>query len=105
MLFTLQLNKKCKNGADMNKVIFIAFLGLGFSVAAYAQQTSTPSSAAKPAAAQVKKLDFKEADSDGDGRISRAEAKKYGITDAEFKKYDKDNSGFIEQKEVFDWIK
>jgi Ca2+-binding EF-hand superfamily protein len=89
----------------MIKVLFAAFLGLGFSVTAYAQQTSTPPSTAKPAAAQVKKLEFKEADSDGDGRISRAEAKKYGISDADFKKYDKDNSGFIEQKEVFDWIK
>ena len=89
----------------MIKVLFAAFLGLGFSVTAYAQQTSTPSTTAKPAAAQVKKLEFKEADSDGDGRISRAEAKKYGISDADFKKYDKDNSGFIEQKEVFDWIK
>ena len=89
----------------MIKVLFAAFLGLGFSVTAYAQQTSTPPSTAKPAAAQVKKLEFKEADSDGDGRISRAEAKKYGISDADFKKYDKDNNGFIEQKEVFDWIK
>jgi Ca2+-binding EF-hand superfamily protein len=89
----------------MIKVLFAAFLGLGFLVTAYAQQTSTPPTTAKPAAAQVKKLEFKEADSDGDGRISRAEAKKYGISDADFKKYDKDNSGFIEQKEVFDWIK
>ena len=89
----------------MNKVIFVVLLGLGFSVTAYAQQTSTPSSAAKPAATQVKKYDFNAADSDGDGKISRAEAKKYGLSDAEFKKYDKDNSGFIEQKEVFDWIK
>jgi Ca2+-binding EF-hand superfamily protein len=89
----------------MNKVIFVVLLGLGFSVTAYAQQTSTPSSAAKPPAAQVKKYDFNAADSDGDGKISRAEAKKYGLSDAEFKKYDKDNSGFIEQKEVFDWIK
>jgi Ca2+-binding EF-hand superfamily protein len=104
-LLTLQLNKKCKNGAGMNKVIFAALLGLGFSVMAYAQQTSTPPTTAKPAAAQAPKYDFKAADSDGDGRISRAEAKKYGISDAEFKKYDKDNSGFIEQKEVFDWIK
>lgn len=82
----------------MNKVIFVVLLGLGFSVTAFAQQTGTP-------AAPAKKYDFKAADSDGDGKISRAEAKKYGLSDAEFKKYDKDNSGFIEQKEVFDWIK
>ena len=89
----------------MNKVIFVVLLGLGFSVTAFAQQTGAPPSTAKPAAAQAKKYDFKAADSDGDGKISRAEAKKYGLTDAEFKKYDKDNNGFIEQKEVFDWIK
>jgi hypothetical protein len=89
----------------MNKVIFVALLGLGFSVTTYAQQTSAPAAAAKPAAAQAKKYDFSAADSDGDGKISKAEAKKYGLTDAEFKKYDKDNNGFIEQKEVFDWIK
>jgi Ca2+-binding EF-hand superfamily protein len=89
----------------MNKVIFVALLGLGFSITAYAQQTSTPTTAVKPAAPQAKKYDFNAADSDGDGKISRAEAKKYGLTDAEFKKYDKDNNGFIEQKEVFDWIK
>ena len=89
----------------MNKVIFVVLLGLGFSVTAFAQQTGTPAAPAKPAEMQAKKYDFTAADSDGDGKISRAEAKKYGISDAEFKKYDKDNSGFIEQKEVFDWIK
>ena len=84
----------------MKNVIFVAFLGLGFSVTAYAQQTSTPSSSAKPAAAQVKKYDFKAADSDGDGRISVAEAKKYGITITEFKKLDKDNDGFLTRREL-----
>jgi Ca2+-binding EF-hand superfamily protein len=84
----------------MNKVIFVVLLGLGFSVTAYAQQTSTPSSAAKPAAAQAKKYDFKTMDEDGDGKISIAEAKKYGITVTEFKKLDKDNSGFLTQREL-----
>ena len=84
----------------MKKVIFAALLGLGFSVAAYAQQTSTPSSAAKPAAAQAKKYDFKKMDEDGDGKISIAEAKKYGITVTEFKNLDKDNSGFLTQREL-----
>jgi len=84
----------------MKKVIFAALLGLGFSVTAYAQQISTPSSAAKPAAAQVKKYDFKKMDEDGDGKISVAEAKKYGITVTEFKKLDKDNSGFLTQREL-----
>jgi hypothetical protein len=84
----------------MNKVIFVVLLGLGFSVTAYAQQTSTPSSAAKPAAAQAKKYDFKKMDEDGDGKISIAEAKKYGITVTEFKNLDKDNSGFLTQREL-----
>jgi hypothetical protein len=84
----------------MNKVIFAALLGVSFSVTAYAQQTGTPPTTAKPAAAQVKKLDFKEADSDGDGRISRAEAKKYGITVTLFQKLDTDNSGFLTQREL-----
>jgi Ca2+-binding EF-hand superfamily protein len=84
----------------MNKVIFVVLLGLGFSVTAYAQQTSMPSSAAKPAAAQAKKYDFKKMDEDGDGKISIAEAKKYGITVTEFKNLDKDNSGFLTQREL-----
>lgn len=77
----------------MNKVILAALLGMGFSVAVYAQQTTTPP-------AQVKKYDFKTMDTDGDKKISRAEAKKYGITDAEFKVFDKDNSGYITLDEV-----
>jgi hypothetical protein len=84
----------------MNKVFFAALLGLGFSVTAYAQQTGTPPTTPKPAEAQVKKYNFKAADSDGDGKITKAEAKKYGISDAEFKKLDKDNSGYITQNEV-----
>jgi len=89
------LNKKDKSGADMNKVILAALLGLSFSVTVYAQQSSTPSAAAQP-----KKYDFKAADADGDGKITRAEAKKYGITDGEFKVFDKDNSGFITLNEI-----
>ena len=84
----------------MNKVIFVVLLGLGFSVTAYAQQTGAPSSTAKPAAAQAKKYDFKKMDEDGDGKISIAEAKKYGITVTEFKNLDKDNSGFLTQREL-----
>ena len=35
----------------MYKVIFTALLGVSFSVTAYAQQTSTPPTTAKPTAA------------------------------------------------------
>ena len=84
----------------MKKVIFAALLGLGFSVTAYAQQTATPPSTVKPAAAQAKKYNFKAMDEDGDGKISMAEAKKYGITVTVFKQLDKDNSGFLTQREL-----
>lgn len=84
----------------MNKAILAALLVLGFSVVAYAQQATTPPTAAKPAPVQAKKYNFKAIDADGDGKITRAEAKKYGISDAEFKIYDKDNSGFITINEV-----
>ena len=84
----------------MIKVIFAVFLGLGFSVTAYAQQTSTPPTTAKPTAAQAKKYDFKKMDEDGDGKINMAEAKKYGITVTLFKKLDTDNSGFLTQREL-----
>ena len=77
----------------MNKIIFSVLLGLGFSFAVHAQQTTTPP-------AQVKKYDFNKMDMDGDKKISRAEAKKYGITDGEFKVFDKDNSGYITLDEV-----
>jgi Ca2+-binding EF-hand superfamily protein len=78
----------------MKKVILVALIGLSFSVAIYAQQTSAPP------AAKAKKYDFKKMDTDGDGKISRAEAKKYGITDGEFKVFDKDNSGFVTLNEI-----
>lgn len=84
----------------MNKVIFVVLLGLGFSITAYAQQTGTPATTAKSAAAQAKKYDFKAIDADGDGKISIAEAKKYGITVTIFKQLDKDNSGFLTQREL-----
>jgi hypothetical protein len=39
-------------------------------------------------------------DEDGDGKISIAEAKKYGITVTLFQKLDTDNSGFLTQRDL-----
>jgi len=43
----------------------------------------------------VKKYSFKKIDFSGDKQISREEAKKAGISEAEFNLIDKDQSGFI----------
>ncbi|CAN1514471.1 EF-hand domain containing protein [Burkholderiaceae bacterium] len=48
----------------------------------------------------VKKYSFKKIDFSGDQKISREEAKKAGISEAEFKLIDKDNSGFITWSEA-----
>ena len=48
----------------------------------------------------VKKYSFKKIDFSGDKQISREEAKKAGISDAEFNLIDKDNSGFITWNEA-----
>ena len=48
----------------------------------------------------VKKYSFKNVDFSGDKQISREEAKKAGISDAEFNQIDKDHSGFITWSEA-----
>ncbi|MEI6612720.1 EF-hand domain-containing protein [Polynucleobacter sp.] len=48
----------------------------------------------------VKKYSFKNVDFSGDKKISREEAKKAGISDAEFNQIDKDHSGFITWSEA-----
>jgi hypothetical protein len=80
-------------------------LGLALIVvplAVIAQQAPAPS-AAKPADA-AKKYSFKTIDASGDKKISREEAKKSGISDEDFSRWDKDKSGFITWDEVSkDW--
>ena len=48
----------------------------------------------------VKKYSFKNVDFSGDKQISREEANKSGISDAEFNQIDKDHSGFITWSEA-----
>ncbi len=48
----------------------------------------------------VKKYSFKKIDFSGDKQISREEAKKAGISEAEFNLIDKDRSGFITWNEA-----
>ena len=48
----------------------------------------------------VKKYSFKKIDFSGDKKISKEEAKKAGISEAEFNLIDKDRSGFITWNEV-----
>ena len=48
----------------------------------------------------VKKYSFKKIDFNGDKQISREEAKKAGISEAEFNLIDKDRSGFITWNEA-----
>ena len=48
----------------------------------------------------VKKYSFKKIDFSGDKQISKEEAKKAGISEAEFNLIDKDRSGFITWNEA-----
>jgi len=48
----------------------------------------------------VKKYSFKKIDFSGDKKISKEEAKKAGISEAEFNLIDKDRSGFITWNEA-----
>jgi hypothetical protein len=48
----------------------------------------------------VKKYSFKKIDFSGDKQISKEEAKKAGISEAEFNLIDKDHSGFITWNEA-----
>ena len=62
-------------------------------------QVTTPSpEVVNPTA--VKNYSFKKIDFSGDKKISREEAKKAGISEAEFNLVDKDHSGFITWSEA-----
>ena len=49
---------------------------------------------------KISSAEFKACDPNGDMMITKAEAKACGMTDAEFKALDKDQSGSIEAREV-----
>jgi hypothetical protein len=85
---------------QIRKLLGAALIALPLAV--IAQQAPAPS-AAKPADA-AKKYSFKTIDASGDKKISREEAKKSGISDEDFNRWDKDKSGFITWDEVSkDW--
>jgi hypothetical protein len=83
----------------IRKLLGLALIAVPLTVMA---QAPAPS-AAKPADA-AKKYSFKTIDASGDKKISREEAKKSGISDEDFNRWDKDKSGFITWDEVSkDW--
>ncbi len=69
-----------------------------FPITVFSQATTPAAQAVNPIA--VKKYSFKKIDFSGDKQISKEEAKKAGISDAEFNFIDKDNSGFITWNEA-----
>jgi hypothetical protein len=69
-----------------------------FPLTVFSQAAPPATQAANPIV--VKKYSFKKIDFSGDKQISREEAKKAGISDAEFNLIDKDNSGFITWNEA-----
>lgn len=69
---------------------------MGFIFAAYAADTTPP--ATSKTAAEMNAFQAKY-DKNKDGKISKDESKAAGITDAQFKKADTNNDGFIDGKE------
>ena len=69
-----------------------------FPITVFSQAATPAAKAENPIV--VKKYSFKKIDFSGDKQISREEAKKAGISDAEFNLIDKDNSGFITWSEA-----
>jgi hypothetical protein len=94
MKFKTQLTWRFK--MKFSKILIASLCLLPITV--FSQSVSPPPQVANPAA--VKKYSFKKIDFSGDQQISREEAKKAGISDAEFKLIDKDNSGFITWNEA-----
>jgi len=69
-----------------------------FPITVFSQATTPSAQAINPIV--VKKYSFKKVDFSGDKQISREEANKAGISDAEFNLIDKDHSGFITWSEA-----
>lgn len=67
-------------------------------ITVFSQATTPAPEGAKPTV--VKKYSFKNIDFNGDKQISKEEAKKAGISEAEFNLIDKDRSGFITWNEA-----
>ena len=67
-------------------------------ITVFSQITTPAPEAAKPIV--VKQYSFKKIDFNGDKQISREEAKKAGISEAEFNLIDKDRNGFITWNEA-----
>ena len=67
-------------------------------ITVFSQALTPPPQAVNPV--EVKKYSFKKIDFSGDKQISREEAKKAGISEAEFNLIDKDHSGFISRDEA-----
>jgi len=65
-----------------------------------AQSQSADPSATQPAPSAQKGATFESLDTDGDGRISKAEAAANQNVLDQFSRYDKDGNGFIERAEV-----
>jgi Ca2+-binding EF-hand superfamily protein len=79
----------------MNKQILVAALVLCLSGVAYAADTPTD--------AQIDAA-FKKADPDGDGTVSWAEARRFGISKAAFAHANPDKDGTLDKKEFVEAI-
>ena len=75
-----------------------------FVCAALLSATSSAQSAPEPTEAQIDAA-FKKADPDGNGTLSWAEARRFGITRAAFEKANPDKDGSLDKKEFLAAVK
>lgn len=80
----------------MNKIAIV--LICLFPITVFSQVNTPSAEVVNPTV--VKKYSFKKIDFNGDKQISREEANKAGISEAEFNLIDKDRSGFITWNEA-----